>query len=283
MPAGEGPSSCAPARRTVSGVTQVLGVLNLTRDSYSDGGRYLEPRAALAHARGMLDSGAVMIDVGAESSHPDSENVPAEEELRRLEPVVTALLATGARVSVDSYKPAVMRRVLELGVHCINDITGLRDPEAVEAVRGSACDLIVMHSTSSEARARREDEQGGDWTARVVAFFEHRIAELQRAGIARERLILDPGLGFFLSSAPGPSLEILRNLQSLRALGLPLCVSPSRKSFIGSVLGRGVGERAAGTLATEIWCAQHGVDWIRTHDVRALRDALVMLDAIERA
>jgi len=267
----------------VSAVTQVLGVLNLTRDSYSDGGRYIEVDAALAHAREMLAAGAQSIDVGAESSHPDSENVSAEEELRRLEPVVTALIASAARVSVDTHKPRVMRRVLELGVHCINDITALRDPDAVAAVRQSECKLIVMHSTSSEARAQRDAERDGNWTARIVEFFERRIAELERAGIARERLILDPGLGFFLSSAPGPSLAILRNLPRLRALGLPLCVSPSRKSFIGSVLGREVGERGAGTLATEIWCAQHAVEWIRTHDVRALRDALAMLDAIERA
>jgi dihydropteroate synthase type 2 len=287
MPGTQVASSDRAPMRRVSAVSAVLGILNLTRDSFSDGGKFLELDAALAHARAMLDAGAAMVDVGAESSHPDAQDVSADEELQRLEPVIEALLAEGAKVSVDTYKPQVMRHVLELGVHGINDITAFADAESVAAVRESSCSLIVMHSASDTARARRDGsvpgERGADWTARVVEFFERRVAELERAGIARERLILDPGMGLFLSSAPGPSLSVLRNLDRVRALGLPLCVSVSRKSFIGAVLGRAVTERAAGTLAAEIWCARSGVAWIRTHAVRELCDALKMLDAIERA
>jgi dihydropteroate synthase type 2 len=264
-------------------VPRILGILNLTRDSYSDGGRYLEPRAALEHAQAMLADGAAMIDVGAESSHPDAEDVPAHEEIRRLTPVLDELVARGARVSVDTYKPEVMRHALAHGARCINDIAAFATPGAVEAVRDGDAQLIVMHSTSSEARAQRREESAVDWPERIASFFERRVVELASSGIARERLILDPGMGFFLSSAPEPSLAVLAHLSRLRELGLPLCVSTSRKSFLGAVLGREVHERGAGTLATELWCARHGVDWIRTHDVRALSDALRITEAIERA
>jgi dihydropteroate synthase len=264
-------------------MARIAGILNVTRDSHSDGGLFLDPAAAISRGREMLGEGAAMIDVGAESSHPDAEDVPAGEQIRRLTPVVEALIADGARVSVDAYDARVVARMLELGVSCINDITALRDPRTVEVLRGSGASIVLMHSTSHAARAERSAAAGGDWPARIASFFEARIAALERAEIARERLILDPGLGFFLSSDPEPSLQVLRRIRELRRLGLPLLVSPSRKSFVGSVLGRGVHERGAGTLAAELWCAREGVDWIRTHDVRALADALRLTEAIERA
>ncbi len=282
---------------------QLIGILNVTRDSFSDGGRFLDPEAALEHARQLAADGADIIDVGAESTHPDAEDVPAEVEIERLTPVIERLKADDVQVSVDTHKPAVMRQVLALGADLINDVTALCDPEAVAAVRDSDARLIIMHSRASGARAERRvatPPSRRTWPLekrpchppetivdKILAFFERRVAELTAAGIARERLILDPGMGFFLSPLPEDSLAVLRELERIAALGLPVCVSTSRKSFIGSVLGgegtpRPVSQRGAGTLATELWAARHGVAYIRTHDVRALRDALTMLTAIER-
>jgi dihydropteroate synthase len=272
-------------------MAQLIGILNITRDSFSDGGRFLVPEAALEHARQLVADGADIIDVGAESTHPDAEDVSADVEIERLTAVIERLKADDVRVSVDTYKPAVMRHVLALGADLINDVTALRDPEAVAAVRDSDARLIIMHSRASGARAERptlsNDRSGPAMVDQIVEFFGQREAELAAAGIDRRRLILDPGMGFFLSPRPESSLAVLRGLERIAALGLPVCVSTSRKSFVGSVLGGGeeprpVTQRGAGTLATEIWAAWRGVAYIRTHDVRALHDALTMLAAIER-
>lgn len=267
-------------------MTKILGILNVTRDSFSDGGRYLHADAAVAHARQMVADGADIIDIGAESTHPDAEDVSANEEIARLTPVIERLKAAGIHVSVDTYKPAVMWHVLGLGVDFINDVTALRDPKAVAAVREADARLIIMHSTASTARAQRVEVDPVAVIDRIVAFFKRRVRELEQAGIARERLILDPGMGMFLGSNPGASLAVLRGLPRLAALGCPLLVSTSRKSFIGTLLGppgnlRPVFARSAGTLATELWAAAHGAAYIRTHDVAALRNALTLWSAIE--
>ncbi len=264
---------------------EILGILNLTRDSFSDGGRYFDSGAAIAHAVEMLADGADIIDVGAESTHPDAEDVPADEELARLSPVIRELRRRQIRVSVDTYKPAVIRAVLDLGVEIINDVTALRDPDAVTALRDANARIILMHSTARGARAERGDSSPASIVPRILTFFDRRLAELQAAGIDRRRLILDPGMGLFLGSDAASSLAVLANLRQLLAPGLPVCVSSSRKSFIGSVLGqpgqpRPVDARGAGTLASELWAAQAGVRYIRTHDVRALRDALTVWQRI---
>lgn len=257
---------------------QILGIVNVTRDSFSDGGRFLTPATAIAHARRLLAEGADIIDVGAESTHPDAEDVSAEEELRRLVPVVTELKAAGVTVSVDTYKPAVMAALLPLGVDLINNVTALRDPQSVRVLRDSTARVILMHSIATTARATRQDVAPEEIVARIDAFFERRLAELEAAGIARERLILDPGMGFFIGRDPAVSLTVLREIAALRRFGRPLCICTSRKSFIGELVGtpgapRPPAERGAGTLATELWAAQQGVAYIRTHAVGALRDA----------
>jgi len=267
-------------------MTQIVGIVNVTRDSFSDGGMCLAPDVAVAHARQLVADGADIIDVGAESTHPDAEDVPAEKEITRLTPVIEGLREAGITISVDTYKPAVMRHVLAMGVAYINDVTALRDPDAVAAVRDADAKLILMHSRASRARAERVESDPATIVDEIIRFFERGTASLMEAGIARERLILDPGMGFFLGSNPEASLAVLRDLDRLRALDLPILVSTSRKSFIGSILGgadrpRPVAERGAGTLVTELWAAQHGVAYIRTHDVRALRDALTMLAALD--
>ncbi len=271
-------------------VTRIVGIVNMTRDSFSDGGRFLDAQAAIAHGRALHAAGADLVELGAESTHPQAEEVPAEVEIERLTPVIRVLRGMGIALSVDTYKAQVMRAALALGVEVINDVTALADPAAVAAVRDTACKLVIMHARrgpggSARAAGGRADPESQPSNpqalmAEIVGFFRRRIAELAVAGIERDRLILDPGMGLFLGSDPELSLAVLRELPALLGLGLPVLISTSRKSFIGAVLGRGVAERGAGTLATEIWAALHGVHYIRTHDVAALRDALTMLAAL---
>jgi dihydropteroate synthase len=274
-------------RGTIPEVTEIFGILNVTRDSFSDGGRWIEPAAAIGRGLELVADGADVIDVGAASTHPDSEDVSAAEELRRLEPVVGELLARGVRVSVDTWRPEVIGAMAALGVEFINDVTALADPRSVAIVREAPVRVVLMHSTAPGARAVREASQPPEppepHVERVRAFFERRLAELEAAGVARERTLLDPGMGFFLSSDPAPSLAVLKHLGRLAALGRPLLVSTSRKSFLGAVTGRGVHERGAATLASELFAARAGAAYLRTHDVRALADALAVLAAIERA
>lgn len=261
---------------------QILGIVNITRDSFSDGGRHMDPAAAVEHALRLSADGADIIDLGAESTHPDAEDVSAEEEIARLVPVIERLHDAGVRVSVDTCKPAVMRRVLELGVALINDVTALRHPDAVAAVRDSDARLILMHSTAAHARAERADVPAAGMVERVLGFFEKRLDELEDAGIARHRLILDPGMGLFLSRDPAASLNVLRELPRLAALGLPVLISTSRKGFLADLVERATArrpktfERGPATLATELWSVAHGASFIRTHDPRALRDALAI-------
>jgi dihydropteroate synthase type 2 len=254
----------------------ILGIVNVTRDSFSDGGQFLRPAAAIAHAEQLLADGAAVVDVGAESTHPDAEDVTAAEEIARLEPVVAALLRRGAEVSVDTTKPDVMAAMAARGVAWLNDVAGFRSAAAVAAAARSTARLCVMFARNDRPRAARTAAGAGDVVAEAGAFFADRIAALEAAGVARSRIVLDPGMGFFLGREAAPSLEMLRRLPELRRFGLPLLVSVSRKSFLGELTGRGASERGAATLAAELFAAQQGVDWIRTHDVRALRDALLV-------
>jgi dihydropteroate synthase type 2 len=276
-------------------MTQILGIVNVTADSFSDGGRFLDPDAAVAHARQLAADGADWIDLGAESTHPDAQDVPADIEIERLTPVIRRLRADGLRVSVDTHKPAVMRHVLGLGAAMINDVCGFEDADSAAAVRDGDARLVVMHArgagegagTGSGARAQRgAAADPRTIVAEVIEYFRARIAALAAAGIARQRLILDPGMGLFLSPDPGVSLAVLGGLSRLRELELPILVSTSRKGFIGRLLAdasgapRPVEQRGAGTLISEIWAATQGVAYVRTHDVRQLRDALRVQAAI---
>jgi dihydropteroate synthase type 2 len=258
--------------------TRILGILNLTRDSFSDGGRYLEPKLALAHAKAMMQAGADGIDVGAESTHPDSEDVDAAEELRRLVPVLRSLKEWGIPVSVDTWKAPVMEAVLPLGVTWINDVHGFRDPRSLDAVRNHPVHLIVMHNRSLGYRATR-DGHATELSAleSVEHFFSHRPLELAQGGIEPGRIILDPGMGFFLGPDPESSFQVLRALPSLRKSGLPILLSVSRKSFICKTLGKQPETSAAGTLAAELYGALAGADFIRTHEPGPLRDGLRIL------
>ncbi len=267
-------------------MTQIVGILNLTDDSFSDGGRYRDPEVAVSHALEMVRCGATIIDVGPESTHPDAADVPPIEQIERLRPVLAALSASRVSVSVDASEAVVVRAALEQGASWINDVTALRDPETVRVVRDHDCRVVLMHSISAKARADRDAPTAT--VDSVIAFFRERIAALEAIGLTRERLILDPGMGFFVGSGPLASIELLQGIGRLRELGLPVLVSTSRKSFIGELLAdagpddettrqpRPVAERGPGTLATELWAATQRVDYVRTHDVRALHDALTI-------
>jgi dihydropteroate synthase type 2 len=262
-------------------VTVILGILNITDDSFSDAGKYLAPEAAVAHARAMHAQGAAVIDIGAASSNPDSAGVPPELEIARLEPVVPVLRREGIAVSIDSFSPEVQRWALAQGVDYLNDIQGFPEVQMYPALAASSARLIVMHSVQERGRATRTHVPATEIFDRCRAFFETRLAALERAGFARDRLILDPGMGFFLGSDAEASFTMLRRLPELkRDFGLPLLVSVSRKSFLRRLTGRGPGEAGPASLAAELFAFLQGADYLRTHEPGPLKDVLAVWQAL---
>lgn len=260
---------------------KLFGILNITEDSFSDGGRYLEPAAALAHARAMMAEGADALDIGAASSNPEAAAVAPEIEIARLEKVVPQLLKEGIAVSIDTFSPAVQRWALAHNAAYINDIQGFPDPEIYPALAASGAKLIVMHSVQERGRATRIHVPPQDIVPRCLSFFERRIAALTAAGIEKARLILDPGMGFFLGSDPRASLAMLGQLGLLKwTFGLPVLVSVSRKSFLRHIVERDAAHSGPATLAAELFAALQGADFIRTHDPGAARDALTIWNAL---
>ncbi len=226
--------------------------------------------------------GADVLDLGAASSNPDSAGVAPEIEIARLAPVVAALKADGVAISIDSFSTEVQRWALAQGVDYLNDIQGFPDPEIHPALARARAKLIVMHSVQARGKATRVTVPAAEIFARVERFFEGRIAALMGAGIARERLILDPGMGFFLGTDVEASLTMLRRLGDLKnCFGLPVLVSVSRKSFVRTLAGRTPQEAGAASLAGEIFAIHQGADHIRTHDPRALADALAVWRALD--
>lgn len=259
----------------------IVGIVNITADSFSDGGKYLQAPAAIAQARKLLAAGADIVDLGPAASNPDSIAVSAQEDIGRLGPVIASLLADNATVSVDSFQPETQRYAMARGVAYLNDIQGFPDVALYPALAAAGCRLIVMHSVQGRGRATRIEMDADAVWQRILRFFEERVSALVRAGVAAERLILDPGMGFFLGDKPEPSLRVLANLRALkRAFGLPVLVSVSRKSFLRALTGQGVAEIGAATLAAELWAAMAGADYIRTHDPAALSDGLRVFAAL---
>ena len=255
-----------------------MGVVNVTPDSFSDGGRFLEPKAALARARALVEQGADILDVGAESSRPGAQGVSADEEFARLLPVLEGLSDCPVPVSVDTVKPEVMRAALAAGASMINDIGGLRAPGAMEAVAGSAAAACLMHM-QGEPRTMQKDPRYGDVVAEVAAFLEERVSEAERAGIARERIAIDPGFGF--GKTVENNFELLRKLGRIAAIGPPVVAGWSRKSTLGAITGRGAQDRLAASLAAALLAVQRGARILRVHDVAATRDALAVLAAFD--
>jgi dihydropteroate synthase type 2 len=262
--------------------TALFGIVNITEDSFSDGGRYLAPDAALAHARQLVRDGADAVDLGAASSNPDAKAVPPDVEIARLTPVVEALKSDGASISIDTFSSDVQRWALAQGVGYLNDVRGFPDAELYPLLASSQAKLVVMHAVQEGGPASRTIKVPAvELPDRIMAFFEQRIAALTRAGIARDRLILDPGMGLFLGTDADGSFTVLRNLPRLKqAFGLPVLISVSRKSFLRRLTSRGKEDAGAATLAAELFAATQGADFIRTHEPRPLKDALAVWQAL---
>jgi len=253
---------------------RVMGVVNVTPDSFSDGGLYLDPRAAVAHGLLLESEGADILDVGGESTRPGALPVAAAEELRRVVPVIERLIAEGARaqISVDTSKAVVAAAALSAGATLVNDVTALRgDPEIAGVIADRGADCCLMHMLG-DPRTMQQDPRYEDVVSDVKAFLEERLAHAVAAGIAEDRIMLDPGIGFGKTVAH--NLALLRRLNELVALGRPLVIGTSRKSFIGRITGRDVDDRLAGTIATNVLAYERGARVFRVHDVAPVVDAL---------
>ena len=255
----------------------IFGIVNITHDSFSDGGRFLEPEAAVAHGRKLLSDGADILDLGAAASNPKAGTVSPEEEIARLAPVVSALKQTGTLLSIDTFAPEVQRWAVEQDIAYLNDIHGFAEPEFYPALADSGAGLVVMHAVQERGRATSMDVPPESTFQRILEFFDGRIAALERAGVERSRLILDPGMGLFLGNRVEASFEVLRRLPALKAaFNLPILISVSRKSFLRRAAKRGIAEAGFATLAAELFAVLQGADYIRTHDPAALADGLAV-------
>jgi dihydropteroate synthase type 2 len=260
---------------------RLVGIVNITTDSFSDGGRYLAAEDALAQAYRLRASGADVIELGPAASHPGSAVVSPAEEIERLSGVLPELVAAGIPVSVDSFHVETQRYAAAHGAAYLNDIQGFPDPGTYAELAGMECGLVVMHSVQRVGPATVvRTEARAVWDG-IERFFAERLSALEAAGVARDRLTVDPGLGYFLGSGPEPSLAVMAGIERLKAcFGLPVLISPSRKSFLRAITGTELTDIGPATVAAELYAACQGVDYIRTHDVAALRDALTVFMAI---
>jgi dihydropteroate synthase len=251
-----------------------MGVVNVTPDSFSDGGRFFDAAAALAHARRLAGEGADLIDIGGESTRPGAAPVSADEELRRIVPVLEKL--PDLCVSVDTRRPAVMKAALAAGASMINDVEALAAPGALQAVADSPCGVCLMHKKGEPATMQR-DPHYDDVVGEVKRFLNQRIEAALAAGIAAERIVVDPGFGF--GKTADHNLELLRRLKELSSLKVPLLAGLSRKSTLGKITGRSVEERLAGSLAMALLALQGGATILRVHDVKETRDVVAVWQA----
>jgi dihydropteroate synthase len=252
-----------------------MGVVNVTPDSFSDGGRFEDAEAALAHAHSLLEDGADILDIGGESSRPGAAPVSPEEELRRILPVVRQL--RDVPVSVDTRRPEVMRAVLDFGASMINDIEALSAPGALDAVAKSSCAVCLMHMKGEPGTMQR-DPHYDDVVAEVKSYLDERVNAAKGAGIAADRLVVDPGFGF--GKAVEHNLELLRRLKEFSSF--PVLAGLSRKSTLQKLTGRAVGDRLAGSLAMALLALQGGAKILRVHDVKETRDVIAVWEASKK-
>ena len=256
----------------------VMGVVNVTPDSFSDGGRFFDPKAAVAHARKLAEEGADLIDIGGESTRPGADPVSETAELDRLLPVLQGLKGFEKPISVDTRRPAVMKAALDAGASMINDVEALGAPGALQAVAGSGCAVCLMHK-KGEPATMQQDPHYDDVVGEVKAFLNERVERALAAGIAAARIVVDPGFGF------GKTAQ--HNLLLLKHLGeisdLPVLAGLSRKSTLGKLTGRPVDERLAGSLAMALLALQGGAKILRVHDVRETRDVVSVWEAFKAA
>lgn len=255
----------------------VMGIVNVTPDSFSDGGRFISSAKAIAHARQLIEDGADLLDVGGESTRPGAAEVGEQEELARVLPVIEGLRGSTIPISIDTCKPAVMRAALKAGASMVNDVNALLAEGALEAVAASDAAVCLMHKQGTP-QTMQQHPQYHDLIAEVGAFLGERIAATEAAGIARERIVIDPGFGFGKTLAH--NLALLRELDAFAAMGVPLLAGLSRKSMLGTITGRNVGERMAASLTAALLAVQKGAAIVRVHDVRETVDALKVWQAM---
>lgn len=260
--------------------TVLMGVVNVTPDSFFDGGKYAAPDVAVAHALHLADQGAEIVDVGGESTRPGAESVSAAEEWRRVEPVLKALRAkTDARISIDTYKPDVAAKAVKFGADMVNDVTGLRAPKMRALVAKEGAAAVVMHMKGTPKTMQRNPGYK-DVVAEVAAFLKERAESAVAAGVSRNCIVVDPGLGF--GKTPEHNAEILRRLGGIVRLGYPVLVGPSRKWFVGAFGGGDVDGRLEGSIAAAVLAALNGADLVRVHDVESTAKAIRIADAVVR-
>ena len=259
--------------------TVVMGVLNVTPDSFSDGGLFVDVESAVTHAKQMVSKGAGIIDVGGESTKPGSEPVSADAELARVAPVIKRLVAElEVPISIDTMKPLVARECLELGVHLVNDVTGLRDAKMAEVAASFNSPVVIMHM-QGEPKTMQENPSYTDVVSDVLGFFRERIKKAEDAGV--KDIVIDPGIGF--GKTTSHNLQLLKRLSEFKELGKPILVGPSRKSFIGNISNLPVSERLEGTLAAVSIAVLNGANLVRVHDVLQCKRAVEIAEAIRDA
>jgi dihydropteroate synthase len=258
----------------------ILGIVNVTPDSFSDGGKFYSAERAIAHALQLIEHGADMLDIGGESTRPGAQPVGVAEELARILPVLEGLAHCGLPLSVDTLKPEVMRAAIHAGADMINDVNALQSPGALQAVAASGVGVCLMHR-QGEPRTMQLDPHYGNVLADVNTFLAARVAAAEQAGIARERIVIDPGFGF------GKTLEhnlvLLHGLDAFRTLGVPLLAGLSRKSMLGALTGLGVAERMLPSVVAAVISAMKGAKILRVHDVKETKQALQIFSAVEEA
>ena len=273
------PWQCGDQTLQLGGFPLIMGIVNVTPDSFSDGGKFLERNAAVDHALKLADNGADILDIGGESTRPNAERVSVAEELRRVVDVVAQVRqATDRLISIDTTKAEVARQALAAGANIVNDISGLTfEPGIVDVCAESNCGVICMHILGTPQTMQRDPHYDNVVTD-VCDFLSTRLAALERSGIARDRVVNDPGIGF--GKTAQHNVDLLSNIGVLRKLDRPVLIGHSRKRFLARVLGRPVEERTFGTIGVAIAVAAQGADIIRVHDVRETRDALLAWHAI---
>ncbi len=255
----------------------VMGIVNVTPDSFSDGGRHASTGAAVAHAQRLIEEGADILDIGGESTRPGAESVSEQQELDRVLPVIEGLRGISVPISIDTWKPEVMRAALAAGASMVNDINALQAPGALELVAGSDAAVCLMHK-QGDPQNMQQQPRYQDVVGEVNAFLRQRVAVAEAAGIARERIVADPGFGFGKTLAH--NLDLLRSLEAFRALGVPVLAGLSRKSMLGAITGREVDGRVAASVAAALLAVQRGAAIARVHDVRETVDALKIWHAV---
>ena len=258
----------------------IVGIVNVTPDSFSDGGRFASSQAAVDHGLQLVENGADILDIGGESTRPGAERVSVEEEKRRVLPVVESLAAAGHVVSIDTRKPEVMQAALAAGAVMVNDVMALRAPGALEGVAARQAAVCLMHM-QGEPQTMQQTPIYQDVVQEVKTFLDARVAACMEAGISRERIVIDPGFGFGKTLAH--NLALLKNLAQLTVGKVPVMVGMSRKSMLGAISGRAIGEREYAGMAAHLLAVAQGVQLVRVHDVAAMRDALAVWNAVKES